>query len=306
VCSARSCQPVTLASGLAGPDGLAADSKGIYWTDQTGGAPRVMRASVTGAGATRIAPDLHAGGADNPLLANGTYLIYATENTNGTSSPNGKLRRVQSGTSNVVDVTTGIAAGPVGIDATHAYYFDENDDLVHQVGLDGSGSRAVSPVQVRALAMQVDATSVYFLDSFNAVGTLLLANGAGTTLKPDVSLYSFSLAIDAKNLFVFSAAGELVRIPKTLQGAPALVAPLTGSGAQFGNAAMTADSSFVYVAQPDGVYRVASSGGVPALVASANDYPTRIVLSGGAVYWIDPGTGSGADAAIKKLAVFGN
>jgi hypothetical protein len=129
--------------------------------------------------------------------------------------------------------------------------------------------------------MQVDATNVYFLSTVKSVAALRIANGATTTLMPgSPELYSYRLAADATNLFAWGAGGEILRIPKTLQSGPSVVATLANFNT--GQATIAVDSSFVYVAQPDGVY-----------------------LSGGAVYWIDPGSAF-EQGAIYKLAVFSN
>jgi hypothetical protein len=311
-CSSQRCQPVTLASGLTQPHGLAADGKDVYWTDRTGGGPRVMYAPVSVGAATLMANEDADTVIGNSLVSNGKYVMWATANTGGSMNPNGWIWISYPGVGGASIVYRWADPLSIAIDEKHAYFSDANDGLVHQVLLE-SGTTVDVPLSTSptgAGEMVVDATNVYFLKGVLTLGSLSLGSGPVSEVTPQSpGIYSSELAADAKNLYFWGldsstspVAFNLLRLPKTLLGNPVQVAraPTANLGAP-----TATDASFVYFAESDGVYRVSNAGGTAQRIASSADIPVQIVVNGGAVYWIDPGTSSGT-GAVMKLAVFPN
>jgi hypothetical protein len=310
-CSGQRCQAVTLASGLSEPRGLAADSKYVYWTDRTGGSPRIMYVPVFGGAATLMSNDATDNAFPNPLASNGTYVMWASDNTAGISNPNGAISICFPGAGPMVLSVTSDALS-IAIDGTYAYYSSATDGLVHRIKLQSNvnNDEPVSNVTPGAGEMVVDATNVYFLKGIFTLGSLTLGGGPASEVTPQSpGIYSSRLGADTKNLYVWSldtstgpVAFNLVRLPKTLLGNPVQVAR---APAAYLGAPIATDASSVYFGQPDGVYRVSNAGGMAQRIADSSDIPVQIVVNGGAVYWIDPTTSSGS-GAVKKLAVFPN
>jgi hypothetical protein len=300
---------VILASGLTEPSGLAVDGKYVHWGDRTGGSPRIMRATLSGSNPTLVASDLPVS-FDNPLVSNGEYVVWATQTTASSSSPpNGAIKRVRSGDNDVTTLVDNLKSVTVAMDAANVYWSDNGVGTLHEVGLDGTMPRPIAAAGAHVFAMVVDSTNLYFIQSNLALGFMNLGSDGVVEVTPtDPGIDPYSLAADANNLYVWSEktasneANDLLRIPKSLQGNPTVVAthlPTTEFGL-----AIAADATFVYFAGVDGLYRVPSTGGTATRLAPSVSHPVQIVVAGGAVYWLDPQTGAGNDGALRKLAVF--
>lgn len=309
-CSDQRCRPVTLASGLTAPDGLAVDDKYVHWSDQTGSAPRVMRATLSGGNPTLVASDLPIS-VDNPLVSNGDYVVWATQSTSSSSSPpNGAIKRVHSGGDDVTAIVSNISSVTVRMDAAHVYWSDNGVGTLHEVALDGTMPHGIANAGAHVFAMAVDSTNLYFAQAKLALGLVKLSSGATVEVTPTTpGIDPMRLAADANNLYVWGAktssteASDLLRMPKSLQGSPAVIAtqlPTNSLGL-----AIAADATFVYFAGNDGLYRLPSNGGTAVRLATTMSPPAQIVATGEAVYWLDAGTGND-DGVLKKLAVFSN
>jgi hypothetical protein len=163
-CSGQTCQPVTLAGNLTLPLALAVDASYVHWVDQVTTAPRVVRVPLSGKGPVTIANEAVNYFRTNGLAANGTYVIWATDNTAPSgSAPNGSIRRVQTGSANVTTLATGIHAVSVVVDSGHVYWSDVADGRIHQVGLDGTLPQAITPPVNDVRDLVVDATRLFYI-----------------------------------------------------------------------------------------------------------------------------------------------
>lgn len=310
-CNKQQCQPVTLASGLTQPSGLAVDGKYVHWSDRMGSTPRVMRATLSGGNPTLVANDLPVSW-DNPLVSNGDYVVWATETTSGSGSPpNGAIKRVHSGDQDVTTIVSNVSSVTVRMDDAHIYWADSGVGTLHEVELDGTMPHEIAAAGANVFAMAVDANNLYFAQANLALGFVNLGSGTTVEVTPTTpQIDTYSLAVDANNLYVWSfkiastEASDLLRLPKSLQGSPTVIAtdlPTNSLGR-----AIATDTKFVYFAGNDGVYRVPSTGGTAVRLATTTSPPAQIVVTGGAVYWLVPMTGAGDDGTLMKLAVFSN
>jgi hypothetical protein len=269
-----------------------------------------MRATLSGTNPTLVASDL-AISSSNPLASNGVYVVWTAASTAASGSPpNGAIKRVHAGDNDVVSLAPTAGSGIAIMDAAHVYWSDDVVGTLHEMGLDGSMPHVVATAGGVVFGMAIDSTNLYFAHSGGTLAFTNLSTGTTVQVTPTAPRFAANfLAADANNLYVWSYNdssvnfSDLLRVPKNLQGDLAVLASKLPTVA-FGSALAT-DDAFVYFAHDDGIYRVQKAGGTAVRIAPAPVRPSRLIVSGGAAYWITPEM-VGDDGAVMRLAVFPN
>ncbi len=234
-------------------------------------------------------------------------MFWSLRSTVSSGSPNGVVRRVTSGQADVRDVAPGYDPYSVAADGKSVYWVDLKDSKIHQAARDGAGATAISPLLNSPGRIAVDAKNVYVAD-MTRIAAVPIGGGALVDTKATTPLVlSTSLALDSTRVYFWTApsAGQAYSVsdlPKTLLGDPTVLAPSSNDLSGF-QVALAVDAKFVYFAQPAGLYRVAIAGGAAQLLTKSGGLVHSIAVTGGAVYWIDPGLAS-TSGAVMKLAVF--
>ncbi|UQA58964.1 hypothetical protein [Polyangium aurulentum] len=194
---------ITLASGQEDPWDLAVDEQGIYWTDS--GANTVVSMPPSG-GATTLLTE-----AGNPLgivVRNGA--VHFT-NTYDKLSNDEQVVRVPlpAGPASVVAATPG--AWMLAVDDTRVYWTDRASGAVWSALLGGGDAKALAQGIVEPTDIEVDGEAAY-VTALEATFRIPLAGGA-----PEALVWGAGrgLAIDATQVYVGTADGRVLAVPKT-------------------------------------------------------------------------------------------
>ncbi len=165
------------------------------------------------------------------------------------------------------------ACGALAVDATHLYWGTGNgtagNAMVYSVPITGGSPALLTTVTTNGqqpYALAVGGTSLYFTDRWSQVWTLPAAGGVGSVLVTTAANQSMgqqtaAIVADANNVYFTTwAQGSVLEIPRS------------------GGTLITLTSGLTY--------------------ATPNTNPYNIAISGGYVYWTNPGGGqSGVDHA---------
>jgi hypothetical protein len=282
-CGAGTCQPVTLASGLAFSlsQAIAVDATSVYWTDK--GYGTVMKVALTGGTAVTLAS-----GQNEPAgIAAASGAVYWANQGSGTimaSVAGGPPTTFASGQLHATGVTADSASLYWAGNGTGA-----TNGTVASAPLDGGAYvvLAVSP-PYSGFAIKVDSTNVYFTCA--SPGSLMRVAIDGSTpaaMLATTGGLALDMAIDSVNAY-WTTGGGIMEVP--LDGG--VTVPLA-SGVAYG---IAADPSGVYstASLPDAgsVSRVSSDGGNPLPLASGLADPTAIAVDSSSIYWINAGAGT--------------
>jgi hypothetical protein len=170
--------PMTLASGVPDPLGIAVDSANVYWVNAG------TTSSVDG---------------------------RATRTWNG----DGSVMKVPIGGGTPTVLASGLS-GPYGIaiDGTSVYWTNVGDGTVMKVGLDGGAPLVLASAQYDPMGIAVDATSVYWTVDWvppggcGAVMTAPVDGGPTLLLAPDPGA-PLGLAVDTTSVYWTSPYGDV-------------------------------------------------------------------------------------------------
>lgn len=295
-CAGSICAPVTLASNLNTPWGLAVDSTTIYWLST--GAKFVETMPIGGAPIpTPIA--------DGPNTIPGNLQGIAVQATEvfWTDHENSRVRKAPiSGAGPTIEVSTGeIMPYGIVVDASFAYWTALNG-TVKRTAIDGSTKVfTIASGQVNPSALTVNASDVYWATDNGIMKTAISSlNDLGVMPVVTQAAPVSSLAMDATHVYwTTKATGKVMKKPLVggvdIEIASGQLCP--------GGIAVDADSIYWLTAATQPAMNVCTGnavmkypkasgpGAMPVKLAAAAGDPGSIALDANSVYWEVPGTG---------------
>jgi hypothetical protein len=284
LCSGGKCQPVTLASGVTAPVGIALDTSFVYYTSPTDGT--VAKVPVGGGSPVPIASGQIA---PTGVAVDAVNVYWANNGPNGTD---GSVMKAALPNGSPAPLVPGVSALYLVSSGTTLYFTRGQFGAVLSVPVIGGGTTPVWTSNKFPYGIAMDANNVYWGVFNNNVGVYEAAVASGS---PTQFVSGFGntqqVAADGTNVYFttyFPSGGVYMTDPNGLS-----VTPLaTGQPRPFG---VAVHGSEVYFTTSTAVMRVSTAGGSPTQLA-ADTLPQQIAVDGTAIYWAS-GTG-----AILKLA----
>jgi hypothetical protein len=281
---AVACAPLltTLASGQAGPDGVAVNGGGVYWVNfNGGGVGSVMSVATTGGAATALAT-----GQSGPRRV-------AVDETNAYwTNSDGTIGKIARAGGTPVVIARGSSAYGIAIDASNAYWTDLNAGTVNRTPLGGGATVAIA-FGSQPLDVAVDATNAYWTDAArHTVSKVPIGGGTTVTLFNGLSIggdFDDGIAVDAKNVYWVNSGVNQVDKESTSGGTVTVLA-----SSQAGPASIAVDETSVYWPDQTGgtIMKVPLAGGPVTTLATGQVGPLRIAVDAASVYWTDGGGGT--------------
>lgn len=305
-CTSGACQPITLASAVNAPTGLAVDSTSAYFGTTPGvGSPLVGKVAVGGGAVTTLVASAPANVFWDAVDSTNVYFI-------GNSSAAGGVYKTAIAGGGVVTTIASATGGAAygAFDGTNVYWdilvTKSPFGSVQETWTGGGTTFTLATGQDTAGEMAVDSTNVYWATAgkANAVVKTPILGGAVTTLSSsETGAQGVALDPAKANVYytLFVASGSVKKIPV---GGGA-VTTLT-SAANY-PAAIAVDATTAYwldthnaSAAAGAVLFLPVGGGTPQTLASGLtiDQYAQIALDSNSVYWTDhqnPGT-------VKRIA----
>ncbi len=282
-------QPITLASGLIQPLGLAVAGGQVYFvtTGDLAAATGVVARVPTGGGAVEEL----ATGQSRPYDLRVSDRIYWTNGDFLAADGSSVRAMALAGGASVGLASTNPGPRALAIDATTVFFaVGGGDHRVLAAPLAGGATRLVATASLSALDLEVDATHVYYLDEAAGGGRVMRVDKSGLQPPQEVSralVNAGSLTSDATALY-WTSGRDVMRADKDGGNARALATAARALGA------IAVDATHVYVGElTDGrVLRVPIAGGALVAIADGPLTPAALAVDADAVYCSDLGAGA--------------
>lgn len=284
-CIASVCQPVTLASGVTAPVGIALDSSYVYFTSPTDGT--VSKVPVGGGAVVPIATGQVA---PTGVAVDGVNVYWAQ---NGPTGVTGGVSKAALPNGSPVPLVTGVSAFYLVSNGTNVYFTRGQNGPVLEVSVNGGSTTPIWTGNKYPEGIAIDATNVYWGVLNNNLGVYKAPVATGSPVSEFVSGYSntVQLATDGTNVY-FTTYLMSGGVYKTDPSGTNVVPLATGLARPFG---VAVDTTHAYVTTLSAVVRVPLAGGAATQLV-ADSTPQQIAVDATAIYWA---SGSGR---ILKLA----
>lgn len=257
-CDAGACQPVTIAAGQIGANGIAVDSTNVYWVNYVSGT--IVKGSKDGTGAAVIlATDYQGAPFDITLDATNVYWTdvggYAgtgagTVNTCPKSGGDGGVALTPADLNSVQGLT---------VDATHIYWMEAENGTVSVLNRADGGIGYLVAGLYGGYEVAEDDASVYFTQNYavqkSPKGEPLLygdpfdmmSDAAALTTyysSGTVATYPWGVTLDATNVYwTVQGSGLVQYAPRSATGT---VSPTTLAGTEVNPIMIVVDDANVY------------------------------------------------------------
>jgi hypothetical protein len=246
--------PVTLSSGRAYPTEMVSDGQSLYWLEGVATMGQIASVPI-GGGTTGLVPSTP-GMSMFGLAIRGSTLFFTAGWSWGGTQNNWVFSVPSSGEGGAPTQLTCCDANPyaaLAVDATHVYFFTENDLLQAPIG--------TSPVTPTTL------------------GTV---SGWWSQL---------TMAMDGTNLYWVNADGSIGAFSLSSSTSAMLASPIPAANSR--RSSLVVSSGYVYWTDslsPGAVRKVSVTGGTVKTLANHQDTPAGIAVDSQYVYWVDSNT----------------
>jgi len=278
--------PTSLAAGVAGPSGLAADSTTAYWSDVSTGT--IRKSAVSGGAVTTLVSGLSTT-IPTTMAVGWNYVFW--------SDSSGAIKRVSTGGGTVTTLASGLN-NPTNIAVGSMYVFwTEASGALKRVSYSGGTPTTLATGLGTSIGnLAYDGGSwLYWADQ--STGTIKrVGTGGGTpaTIKSGLSS-PCCLVVDSTNVYVTERiAGGSIKKILACDGTVTILA--TGLNSP---CCLAKDSSNVYWTEMGAVKKVSVNGGTVTTLASGLTNPYGIALSTSNVIWTD-GSNGGSIVTMTK------
>jgi hypothetical protein len=283
-CVSGACQPVTLASSITKPYGIAIDSAYVYFTDN--GAGSVYKVPLAGGTLVQLATGQ--GGATG-VAVDTAGDVFWTLNVAG-----GAIMKLASGATTPTTLASQPNAYWLATDSTNVFWTIGNSNTsIMKIGVGGGTATAIVSGQSWPWGIVLDATNAYWGTFQNNDGVWKAPKTSGTATNIVSGLSNATtIAVDATNIYWATYQNNGIVGKMALAGGPQVQL----AGSQPHVFWMTVDATYVYWTTTSAVMRVPIAGGTPVQLV-ADSGPTQIITDSVAIYWASSGTGK-----VMKLA----
>jgi sugar lactone lactonase YvrE len=281
-CVAGACQPILLAAGPPGAEGIAVDAVNVYWTVSVPSAGAVDQVGILGGSPLTLASHR-----DTPfsVVAIGADVYFTEYGTALSKVP------VGGGDTTVIDPGITSSTRHLTHDGAAFYWTNEAAGVVTRLPFGASGDTPFVIGQSIPAGLVIDAQSAYWVNA--GAGTVATApiaydGGAGQVLATG-SANPLFLTADATTLYwTTEVGGEVLSVPKS-GGAVTTIA--VGQGNPHG---IVVDGPHLYwVNHGDGlVMRAPSGGGSATVLAMGQQGPMGLAVDAVSLYWTNSVSGT--------------
>lgn len=278
--------PISLAAGVAGPSGLAADTTTAYWSDLSTGT--IKKAAVSGGAVTTLVSGLSTT-APNTMAVGWNYVFW--------TDLSGAIKRVSIGGGTVTTLASGLN-NPTNIAVGSMYVFwTEASGALKRVSYNGGTPTTLATglgTSISSLAYD-GGSWLYWADQ--SAGTIKrVGTGGGIIATVKTGLNSpCCLVVDSTNVYVTERiAGGSIKKILACDGTVTILA--TGLNSP---CCLVKDSSNVYWTEMGAVKKVSLNGGTVTTLASGLTNPYGIAINTTNVIWTD-GSNGGSIVTMTK------
>lgn len=283
--------PMTLATGLNIPCGIAVDSNGVYWTENAATGGSVKKISINGGTAITLASGLNAASGGQGCLVVGVRVdsgsVYWGEVSTVYNGNDAAVKKVPISGGTVTTLASGLnqLAG-IAVDSANVYFAGQGLSEVSKVSKSGGTVTTLGNMWNYPIGVAVDSTSVYGAVNNNwwagngSVQKISINGGNATTLASGLNA-PLSIAVDTTSVY------------------------WTDSHVYNGGNAQQSDGT-------GAVKKVSVNGGTVTTLATGLNRPNSIVVdsASGYVYWAETGTYTGdtlnnGTGTVKKVPIGG-
>jgi hypothetical protein len=157
---------VALATGLAGPTGIAVNATTVFWTDT--GSGLVMSVPIAGGAAVTIATNQTAPFA---IAADSSSVYWNNQDTTSTFTGNGTIMKAPAGGGTAVTLASGqrISRGAIAVDGQNVYWTASvnnagSSGAVMKAPLAGGAATAIVPGGAEIYGLAIDSKYAYFVE----------------------------------------------------------------------------------------------------------------------------------------------
>ena len=305
-------EPITLASGLSGPNLLTVDQDNVYWTENKYSANSwivsVKKVSLSGGTVNTIGTQKAGSGGEG-----GTGIVVDNNSVYWGVNPgygNGNIYKMPKSGGTITELAEANQPYDIEVDDAYVYWAEYNSggaDGVRKVSINGGSVTSLTTSGTFHGVMTMDSTYIYFryiYNEKNKIGKVSKDGGSVSDLATNLTNSPSGMAVDENNVYwIEQTAGTVKKVP--INGGT--ITSLT-EGLNYPYRIAVDSNSVYWTEYAEGTIGVGairkyqfSSGEVITLASGLNG-PYDIVIDDYYVYWTEKGT-SGKDGTIKKIAI---